>query len=280
LRPFANRGPAVRWLAPGDDMAYPFATNDRPAHAESSGASAVAGGVMLLFMGRFPELTLTEAETCLRLGAVPVDAARQVTDPELADRRDLEPLGTDPDSHNAKHGYGRLSARNACAAATDPVAQALVRIGHPDAAARYLTATRAPGCVLASEELARWAARHLLSDAGLAHALSSLLRALRLTCRDRAAAPWVPGQWLRQVGVILRTFAAAPPPPALAEELEELATRLRSLAPHETAELEEQFLTLWREIWLGEAGAPSRVIELRDSRAQDGGTASVPGAGR
>ena len=24
LRPFANRGPAVRWLAPGDDLAYPF----------------------------------------------------------------------------------------------------------------------------------------------------------------------------------------------------------------------------------------------------------------
>src|SRR6185295_3517776 len=29
FRPFANRGPSVRWLAPGDDMALPFAVDDR-----------------------------------------------------------------------------------------------------------------------------------------------------------------------------------------------------------------------------------------------------------
>src|ERR1019366_9023014 len=29
VRPFSNRGPAVRWLAPGDDVAYPFASRDQ-----------------------------------------------------------------------------------------------------------------------------------------------------------------------------------------------------------------------------------------------------------
>src|SRR5580704_13462935 len=50
LRPFSNRGPAVRWLAPGDDVAYPLSSRDHLFHAESSGASAIAAGVVLLVL--------------------------------------------------------------------------------------------------------------------------------------------------------------------------------------------------------------------------------------
>ncbi len=56
-RPFANRGPSVRWLAPGDDVAYPFAAGPRLCHAESSGASAIAAGALLLVLAENPALT-------------------------------------------------------------------------------------------------------------------------------------------------------------------------------------------------------------------------------
>jgi len=59
-RPFANRGPSVRFLAPGDDIAYPFASPERLFHAESSGASAIAAGVLLLVLAVNPSLRLEE----------------------------------------------------------------------------------------------------------------------------------------------------------------------------------------------------------------------------
>src|SRR5262249_33308705 len=65
LRPFANRGPAVRWLAPGDDLTFPFLQDERLFHSESSGASAIAAGVILLVMESNPALRLTEVDAIL-----------------------------------------------------------------------------------------------------------------------------------------------------------------------------------------------------------------------
>jgi hypothetical protein len=278
LRPFANRGPAVRWLAPGDDMAYPFSVNDRAAHAESSGASGICGGVLLLLLARFPELSLREAEAYLRLGEVRIDAERQSLDSELADRRDLQPLGVDRDGHNAKHGYGRLSARNACTAAADPVAQALLRMGEASAAHEYLSLLEEGYPKLVSTGLRRWAARQLLGDAALVHGVMAIVRALRLTCHDRAAGPLSEpaGQWSRQLGVVLRGFAAKEPSPEHAEELRSLDRRLRELDPGATRAFEARLFALFGALWSVEQAAPSRVVELRDSRPRNGGTLKAP----
>ncbi len=279
LRPFANRGPAVRFLAPGDDMAYPFSSNDRPAHAESSGASAVAGGILLLLLSRFPELTLRDAEALLRVGLVRVDPARQALDPELADRRDLQPLGVDRDDHNAKHGYGRLSAQRSCMAAADPIAQTLVRLGDADAATRYFDVIGAPLSTIVSSGLFHWAALRLLREPALVHSFASIVRALRLTCGGRAArrAAETSGQWLRQLGVLLRELAAEGPSPEHESELWALDARLRGLASNEVLELEARLLDLWRNTWASETSTPSCVVELSE-RARASGAIKAPGA--
>jgi hypothetical protein len=267
IRPFANRGPTIRWLAPGDDMAYPFATNDRPAHAESSGASAVAGGVILLLLGQNPDLSWREVDTLLRVACVPVDPARQADDPELADRRDLLPLEIDADGHNAKHGYGRLSARRACLAAADPMAQVMVRLDDVDAAQRYLEARRNELQVPMSDGLARWAARVALRDFGLSHSLASGLRALRLAVnRDPAAPSEPPGHWLRHVGIWLRMLVSLEPTPEHARELRSIESALRGLSGDAVLALEERLLTSLGPSWTFETNTPSRIVELRDPR--------------
>lgn len=278
LRPFANRGPAVRWLAPGDDMAYPFAAGDRAAHAESSGASAICGGVLLLLMARHPELSLREAEAFLRLGEVRVDSERQSLDPELADRRDLQPLGVDRDAHNAKHGYGRLSARNACAAAADPVAQALLRMGEARAAHHYLECFEEGYPDLVSPALRRWAAREMLADASLTHAFCAIVRALRLTCHDRAAGPLSEpsGQWLRQIGVALRALAGKEASAEHQSELARLGAKLRSLDANGTRAVEARLFALFGALWSIELAPPSRVVELREARHRDTAAAKAP----
>jgi hypothetical protein len=281
LRPFANRGPAVRWLAPGDDMAYPFSATDRPAHAESSGASAVAGGVLLLLLGQCPELTLPEVETFLQVGAVDVDPARQSEDPALADRRDLEPRAVDRDHHNAKHGYGRVSAKNACLAALDPLAQVLLRIGEPVAAHRYVEERRAWHGDLASEALLHWSARAVAKDPGLTHSLAALLRGLRLHRREGAPDldPHPTGTWLRQFGVFLRRLCANEPPAPLAFELRGLEARLRA-SDAAARDVEAELLAFAGRVLAPEPGAPSRVVELHDPRGRATAVshAKAPGA--
>jgi hypothetical protein len=260
-------------------MAYPFAVGDRPAHAESSGASAVAGGVLLLLFGRFPGIGLSDAESMLRLGEVRVDPERQASDPELADRRDLEPLGIDRDNHNAKHGYGRLSARNTCMAAADPVAQTLVCMGEAGAAAQYLDEFDGKYGELVSKAVRRWAARALPTDATLAHGFAATLRALRLTCNSRASSPLAEpvGQWVRQIGVLIRALAAHAPPDHT-DELQRLDARLRALTPDGISEFELRLFALFTELWGIEASTPSRVVELRDSRARERPERKGPGA--
>jgi hypothetical protein len=224
LRPFANRGPAIRWLAPGDDMAHPFYPDDRPGHAESSGASGIAAGVLALVLACNPELTLVELEALLRETAVSVDPSRQANDAQLADRNDLLPPGTDADGHNAKHGYGRLDAGAACLACRDPIAFALLRVGEHDAAlwcAKGRADSRNDRPY--GEGLGRWVARVMLRDSTLSHACCSLARACRLRAATAERGLVEPAGYLvRQLGIIVRLLIAANPPQKLLAELHEM----------------------------------------------------------
>ncbi len=162
LRPFSNRGPAVRWLAPGDDIAYPFSSRDRLFHAESSGASAIAAGVMLLVLGCNRGLRLRDLHAILAR-TVDAPAAEGATGP-LADPADLLPPAYDRDDHNARSGYGRLNATRACACARDPLALELVAMGE-DAMATSWCLRPGPESPY-SRQAARWAVRALLARPG------------------------------------------------------------------------------------------------------------------
>ena len=175
LRPFANRGPAVRWLSPGDDLAYPLAPREALYHAESSGAAAIAAGVALLVLGCNARLHAHEVHALLERTARPPEPMR-VPDSALADPADVLPLGRDLDGHDAKCGYGGLHATRACLGARDPFALALTAMGEDDAARTWcLRAARHY-----SPELGRWAAAVLLARPDLEHAAKVLLRHLRL----------------------------------------------------------------------------------------------------
>lgn len=221
LRPFSNRGPAVRWLSPGDDIAYPFSSRDRLFHSESSGASAIAAGVMLLVLGSNPGLRQRELHEIL---ARTVDKpSPDVVDRFLADPADLLPLAEDPDGHSAKTGYGRLNASRACACALDPLALELAAIGEDALAAEWCSTLDRPY----SRDLALWAVQVVLGRPDLEHALRSTIRHVRLT----AAAPGragahAPGALARQLGLLARELARAAPPPALRDELDGLAATL------------------------------------------------------
>jgi hypothetical protein len=210
MRPFANRGPAVRCLAPGDDMTYPFLATERLFHAESSGASALAAGVALLLVAANPLLRADEILTLV---------ARSSTAPEtpacdtLADPSDVLPSQRDFDGHDAKHGYGRMHALRGCLSACDPVAFSLVAMGEVGAARSWTAARRSDPVVAGAygQNLGWTAVRALLSDEALTHAVRVLLRHFRLLASDpRRAAAQHRGAATRQVALLLRTLAAAP----------------------------------------------------------------------
>jgi hypothetical protein len=230
IRPFANRGPAIRWLAPGDDLAYPFSKDDRPAHAESSGASAVAAGAILLVLGINPTLDLREVDQLFHDTVVGIDPSRHASDPELGDRADLLPVERDDDGHNAKHGYGRLSATRACLSASDPICAALIRIGSRVEAERYARARCGVASSWYSPPLARWAARRFLHDSLVQQAFCALARATRLgNQHPQFVTTQPPGHWLRHVGIIVRVLTQANPPRELVGELTELDGRIRAI---------------------------------------------------
>lgn len=213
-RPFANRGPAVRWLAPGDDMAFPFGDGERLCHAESSGAAAVAAGVMLLVIAANPLLSLGEIDLVIGR-SVDRAAPSKVLPADLADRSDVLPSGRDRDGHDAKHGYGRMNAARACLLASDPVAASLVSMGEDHAAAAYLDLRKGDLAPLYSKQFASWAARALLADGRAMHAAKVIVRHARLVADDadrfRAHGD---GALLRQVALALRGLVdsdAAPP---------------------------------------------------------------------
>ncbi len=234
LRPFANRGPAVRFLAPGDDMTSPLRPSGA-SHAESSGASAVAAGVALVVIASNPGLSKSEVEDVLKRSAIP---AADETDDELSrltDPWDAMPARRDADGHNAKYGYGRLQADRACLMVSDPFCAALVQMGHPKVAARWLDMRRSDPSLKAaySVELGLWMARQCLARSEVMHTFSVLARHLRLVAIDidRLRAHGT-GALLRQLLLALRTVPrAVKPPEALLAELNDLCEGLsQSLA--------------------------------------------------
>lgn len=230
FRPFGNRGPAVRWLAPGDDIAYPFAASERPFHAESSGASAIAAGVLLLVLAQNPRLRLDELERVVTATLEPVDPEHRLDLVPLADNADALPVVRDRDGHNAKHGYGLLHAERACLAAADPVTAALVAIGEEGAARAYhARRARDPSLRAAySRRAARELARALLVSEGASHAARAIARHARLVAghpeRARASGP---GALARQLALFIRAAELASRPlPGTAQELRALPQRI------------------------------------------------------
>jgi hypothetical protein len=209
LHPFANRSPGLRWMAPGDDVALPFAGRETLAHAESSGASAVAAGVLLLLIGRNPDLDLAEVEQILTATTTPVAPAISAEKLSLVSRFEVSPSTCDRDGHNVKHGYGLVCATRACLAVSDPVCCALVTMGEDDAAMAWaeLRQTSAPAAFY-SNALGRWTARALLENASLRHAVCSLLRTLRLIAmRPDRLKSQSPGALVRLLAMAVRELA-------------------------------------------------------------------------
>jgi hypothetical protein len=238
LRPFANRGPAVRVGAPGDDMSYPLAWGERIGHAESSGASAVAAGVALLVLGTNPDLLVSELYDVLVRSATRTERIRAGV---LADPADVLPASADPDGHDAKCGYGRISAARACAFAADPLAAALVAIGEDVAARRYLTARATDAPFIRA--LAGWAARVSLRDPSISHSLRVLARHLRLVGSDRQSRESHPSvAFMRQLAVLGEQFLRLGPPSAIRNEAAALARRALASTRGEGADVAESWL--------------------------------------
>jgi hypothetical protein len=233
--PFSNRGPAVRVAAPGDDMAHPFATDGRLAHAESSGASAIAAGVALLALGANPGLSVDELYGLLSRTARPCKLDSDGM--EFANPSDLRPRVPDPDGHDAKCGYGRVSALRACASGCDPFGAALVEIGEDSAARSLLERIGKRDLAAAySPELARWAARQYLVDDAFSHSVRVLVRHLRLVAgrSDRLEAQ-AGGAMLRACVLLLDRLIGRAPPALLASELVSIRDRLLAMAGNAAA---------------------------------------------
>jgi hypothetical protein len=250
-RPFANRGPAVRISAPGDDMPYPFSKDGAFGHAESSGASAIAAGVALLVLGRNPELRVDELYELL------ASTTRECpTDPEgtVGDEADLLPVGRDSDGHDAKVGHGRASALRACLAASDPIAATLVAIGEDDAARRFLVLRENARSLAGaySERLANWSARILRTDRIFADTCASLCRHLRLLAghADRQNAQ-SPGATARTVALLVERLGVHSAPDDVVQEIRTLGRRVcdTTRVPIETRNLERALFALASELW-------------------------------
>jgi hypothetical protein len=272
MRPFANRGPAVRFLAPGDDLAHPFSAEDRPWHAESSGAAGVASGVMLLVLGVNPELSASEIEQLLHETATPSNVTERDEAVTLADPCDVLPAGIDADGHNAKHGYGRLSATAACLAASDPVALTLCRMGELGAARAFLDARR-DGSITEtySRGLALWGVRRLLRDGRLTHAAACVLRALRLwSLHPKRLDQQPPGHLLRHLGLIARMLLDDPFDATHRDEIVSLERSLRAAQADGRAEEVEHAIAArfgasagWSGAHTGFASSTVEVISVR-----------------
>jgi hypothetical protein len=241
LRPFANRGPAVRWLAPGDDLTFPFLQDERLFHSESSGASAIAAGVVLLVLESNPSLRLTEVDAILTRTASRIAADVWPSGP-LADRHDVDPIANDRDGHDAKHGYGRLHATRACLAAGDPICAALVAIGEDQAAASYAAMRDGDNLVRSaySRAFGRWLSRAIVADASLLHGIKALVRHVRAASgRPERQLAHRRGSLVRQVVLVLRSAiqsqSAPKPSRRVWDELQVIVAKLEALLDHETS---------------------------------------------
>jgi hypothetical protein len=257
LRPFANRGPAVRWLAPGDDVADPLAPH-RLRHAESSGATAFAAGVALLVLGVNPALTLADLDELLVLTACRVPPRERVVAAAVAAESELRPNRRDADGHNAKHGYGRLDATRACLGARDPIALGLLDTGQSVAAERYaaLPPEARPLGRVWSPALAGALARALLADFSARRAAAVLVRHARLIAgRPDRAATHHHGAAARQLALLLRRLARSPvvaaAPAAVEADLAALAARAADATSDEkaAAAIDRAVLALATRLW-------------------------------
>jgi hypothetical protein len=251
-RPFANRGPALRWLAPGDDIAFPLHGRERMSHAESSGAAAIAAGVILVVLGCNPSLRVSQLDAALTRTCESVSGEPMASRTPLADPDDLLPHGRDRDGHNAKHGYGLLHAARACATVRDPFASALCAVGEVGAAEAWL---RLPVRRRYSRALARWAARAMLDDSQLDHAFHVLARHARLVAgNDVRQDAHGAGALARHLGVIVRMLGAAarrrPASRGVLDEIARLDERLRKLAPSASA---REFRSVVAKLWRSDA---------------------------
>jgi hypothetical protein len=252
LRPFANRGPAVRFMAPGEDAADPFAPQQLR-HTESSGATAFAAGVMLLVLATAPELDLAELEAILRATTRRTDPAAEVERIQTPRARELLPRATDRDGHNAKHGYGRLDAAGACCAARDPLALALALLGEGDAARAWIRRRARDGGLgaLLSPSLGRALVRALLTSERLRHGADVLVRHARLVAGHPARArAHAPGAVLRHLALLLRDLASRVP----AEQTAELAAladraRMATASAEARARFDARLLELCDALW-------------------------------
>jgi hypothetical protein len=271
FHPFGNRGPSVRWSAPGDDVVYPFGAVERTHHAESSGAAAIAAGVLLCVLGANPALHVGE------LDAVITRTAAAVVQEENArlQRADAAPVAVDADGHNAKQGYGRMNAGAACATVTCPLAGALVAIGDHGAAARWLGRRAEDPAVgeLYTVALSGWLARAALTDSGLAHALRTLVRHCRLVvARPERIGAQVDGALLRHLVLCLEAALFSRSPPAapatrLRRELQALRDQLLGIGRSRAALIafEQEAFALAHELFLpaGARAALPSGIRLR-----------------
>jgi hypothetical protein len=273
LRPFANRGPAVRCLAPGDDLAYPFLAAERLFHAESSGASALAAGVSLLVVSSNPWLRADEVFSLLARSGTPPEPLSPEASRALADTADVLPEVPDPDGHDAKHGYGRVHALRACLSATDAVALELVSIGEIAAARAWFEARRSEAAVAGvySRALGCWSVRAFLADHALEHALRVVLRHLRLLAADpRRAEAHLAGGVSRQVALLVRSLQRVDggSTDAVGREVRALAETAREAAQSPYA-WESQLLALAQGIF-------SRLRSAAHSEERGMGVGSAP----
>jgi hypothetical protein len=248
FRPFANRGPAVRWLAPGDDVAFPLQARERMSHAESSGAAAIAAGVVLLVLGSNPTLRASHLDAALTRACEVVTGESPSPRGPLADADDVLPPGRDRDGHNAKHGYGLLHATRSCATVRDPFAAALAAIGEDTAAERWLAGAARRAY---SRALARWVARRMLDDSRIDHALRVVARHARLVSSEPTRhGVHGAGALGRQLAVVVRLLAAAAErghaPRSVQHELARLDALVR--AP-ESAALDDRLLDVVAILW-------------------------------
>lgn len=259
-RPFSNRGPAVRWLSPGDDLADPFRPG-KLAHAESSGAAAIAAGALLLVLATNPDLEFSDLAHVVTRTVVPVPAGAEGI-AGTTHIREIEPLAMDRDGHNAKHGYGRIHVTRACTTAADPVSLALTTMGDDEAARSWAAISARDGYY--SSAFAHWAVCLLLREPATLHALCAICRHARLVAVDvRRTAGHSSGSFVRQVGLLVRALYAHrdSAPPGVEAELSALSTALLSCARTPTLQRawEAKLLEFGQELWPDTRSSDAKV---------------------
>jgi hypothetical protein len=118
-------------------------------------------------------------------------------------------------------------------------------MGEHEAASGYLELrAHAEFSALYTPALARFAARSVLRDAELRHALSAFARSIRLAARrPERLGDQAPGQLIRQLALIARALARRNPPTEVARELTLIDGALRALIQHDaTAATEAAFI--------------------------------------